>query len=299
MSEKRRRWLMKQQMSYREDSNQGVLYLVPTPIGNLEDMTFRAVRILTEVDLIAAEDTRQTRKLCSHFDIHTPLTRYDEHTKGKVGSQLIDQIREGKSIALVSDAGMPAISDPGQDIVSLAISEEIAVIVLPGANAALTALVASGLSTDQFYYHGFLPRQKKARAAELDRLKSIQASLIFYESPHRLKETLQAMNEVLGNRVISIGRELTKKFEEYQRGTLEEALDWVETGTIKGEFVIVVEGTTEEVVEDKWWDELGVNQHVEHYLSLGLSSKDAIKSVAKEREVPKREVYQSFHQESE
>lgn len=172
-------------------------------------------------------------------------------------------------------------------------------IVLPGANAALTALVASGLSTDQFYYHGFLPRQKKARAAELDRLKSIQASLIFYESPHRLKETLQAMNEVLGNRVISIGRELTKKFEEYQRGTLEEALDWVETGTIKGEFVIVVEGTTEEVVEDKWWDELGVNQHVEHYLSLGLSSKDAIKSVAKEREVPKREVYQSFHQESE
>ncbi|MEK4563127.1 16S rRNA (cytidine(1402)-2'-O)-methyltransferase [Alkalihalobacillus sp. FSL R5-0424] len=290
---------MKQQMSYREDSNQGVLYLVPTPIGNLEDMTFRAVRILTEVDLIAAEDTRQTRKLCSHFDIHTPLTRYDEHTKGKVGSQLIDQIREGKSIALVSDAGMPAISDPGQDIVSLAISEEIAVIVLPGANAALTALVASGLSTDQFYYHGFLPRQKKARAAELDRLKSIQASLIFYESPHRLKETLQAMNEVLGNRVISIGRELTKKFEEYQRGTLEEALDWVETGTIKGEFVIVVEGTTEEVVEDKWWDELGVNQHVEHYLSLGLSSKDAIKSVAKEREVPKREVYQSFHQESE
>ncbi|WYP26604.1 16S rRNA (cytidine(1402)-2'-O)-methyltransferase [Alkalihalobacillus sp. FSL W8-0930] len=290
---------MKQQMSYHEDSNKGVLYLVPTPIGNLEDMTFRAVRILTEVDLIAAEDTRQTRKLCSHFDIHTPLTRYDEHTKGKVGSQLIDQIREGKSIALVSDAGMPAISDPGQDIVSLAISEEIAVIVLPGANAALTALVASGLSTDQFYYHGFLPRQKKARAAELDRLKSIQASLIFYESPHRLKETLQAMNEVLGNRLISIGRELTKKFEEYQRGTLEEALDWVETGTIKGEFVIVVEGTTEEVVEDKWWDELEVNQHVEHYLSLGLSSKDAIKSVAKEREVPKREVYQSFHQESE
>lgn len=290
---------MKQQMSYHEDSSKGVLYLVPTPIGNLEDMTFRAVRTLKEVDLIAAEDTRQTRKLCSHFDIHTPLTRYDEHTKGKVGSQLIDQIKEGKSIALVSDAGMPAISDPGQDIVSLAISEEIAVIVLPGANAALTALVASGLSTNEFYYHGFLPRQKKARAAELDKLKSIQASLIFYESPHRLKEALQAMKEVLGNREISIGRELTKKFEEYQRGTLEEALEWVETGTVKGEFVIVVEGTTEEVIEEKWWTELGVNQHVEHYLSLGLSSKDAIKSVAKEREVPKRDVYQSFHQDSE
>ncbi|MFK3939441.1 16S rRNA (cytidine(1402)-2'-O)-methyltransferase [Alkalihalobacillus sp. NPDC078783] len=290
---------MQQQMSYHDDSNKGVLYLVPTPIGNLEDMTFRAVRILTEVDLIAAEDTRQTRKLCSHFDIHTPLTRYDEHTKGKVGTHLIDQIKEGKSIALVSDAGMPAISDPGQDIVGLAISEEIAVIVLPGANAALTALVASGLSTNEFYYHGFLPRQKKTRAAELDKLKSIRASLIFYESPHRLKEALQAMKEVLGNRAISIGRELTKKFEEYQRGTLDEALDWVETGTIKGEFVIVVEGTTEEVVEEKWWNELGVNQHVEHYLSLGLSSKDAIKSVAKEREVPKREVYQSFHQDSE
>lgn len=290
---------MKQQMSYHEDSSKGVLYLVPTPIGNLEDMTFRAVRTLKEVDLIAAEDTRQTRKLCSHFDIHTPLTRYDEHTKGKVGSQLIDQIKEGKSIALVSDAGMPAISDPGQDIVGLAISEEIAVIVLPGANAALTALVASGLSTNEFYYHGFLPRQKKARAAELDKLKSIQASLIFYESPHRLKEALQAMKEVLGNREISIGRELTKKFEEYQRGTLEEALEWVETGTVKGEFVIVVEGTTEEVIEEKWWTDLGVNQHVEHYLSLGLSSKDAIKSVAKEREVPKRDVYQSFHQDSE
>jgi 16S rRNA (cytidine1402-2'-O)-methyltransferase len=290
---------MKQQMSYHEDSSKGVLYLVPTPIGNLEDMTFRAVRTLKEVDLIAAEDTRQTRKLCSHFDIHTPLTRYDEHTKGKVGSQLIDQIKEGKSIALVSDAGMPAISDPGQDIVGLAISEEIAVIVLPGANAALTALVASGLSTNEFYYQGFLPRQKKARATELDKLKSIQASLIFYESPHRLKEALQAMKEVLGNREISIGRELTKKFEEYQRGTLEEALDWVETGTVKGEFVIVVEGTTEEVIEEKWWTELGVNQHVEHYLSLGLSSKDAIKSVAKEREVPKRDVYQSYHQDSE
>lgn len=290
---------MKQQMSYHEDSNKGVLYLVPTPIGNLEDMTFRAVGTLKEVDLIAAEDTRQTRKLCSHFDIHTPLTRYDEHTKGKVGSQLIDEIKEGKSIALVSDAGMPAISDPGQDIVGLAISEEIAVIVLPGANAALTALVASGLSTNEFYYHGFLPRQKKARTTELDKLKTIQASLIFYESPHRLKEALQAMKEVLGNREISIGRELTKKFEEYQRGTLEEALEWVETGTVKGEFVIVVEGTTEEVIEEKWWTELGVNQHVEHYLSLGLSSKDAIKSVAKEREVPKRDVYQSFHQDSE
>ncbi|MCM2676494.1 16S rRNA (cytidine(1402)-2'-O)-methyltransferase [Alkalicoccobacillus plakortidis] len=286
---------MQQQISYQTNPDKGVLYLVPTPIGNLEDMTFRAVRILNEVDVIAAEDTRQTRKLCSHFDIHTPLTRYDEHTKEKVGAHLIKQIKDGKSLALVSDAGMPAISDPGQEIVKLAISEEIAVIVLPGANAALTALVASGLSTNQFYYYGFLPRQKKARAEELKQISSINASLIFYESPHRIKETLSAIYEVLGNRQISIGRELTKKFEEYQRGTVEESLSWVETGIIKGEFVIVVDGTTEQQQEEKWWTELAINQHVEHYVSLGLSSKEAIKQVATEREVQKRDVYQSYH----
>ncbi|MDQ0209158.1 16S rRNA (cytidine(1402)-2'-O)-methyltransferase [Alkalicoccobacillus murimartini] len=286
---------MQQQISYQTESGKGVLYLVPTPIGNLEDMTFRAVRMLKEADVIAAEDTRQTRKLCSHFDIHTPLTRYDEHTKDKVGAHLIDQIKEGKTLALVSDAGMPAISDPGQEIVKLAISEEIPVIVLPGANAALTALVASGLSTNQFHYYGFLSRQKKTRSQELEQLSAINASLIFYESPHRIKETLAAIYEVLGNRKMSIGRELTKKFEEYQRGTVEEALTWVEVGTIKGEFVLVVEGTTEEKQVEKWWSELTINQHVDHYISLGMASKEAIKQVATEREVPKREIYQTYH----
>ncbi|TSB45082.1 16S rRNA (cytidine(1402)-2'-O)-methyltransferase [Alkalicoccobacillus porphyridii] len=288
---------MQQQKSFQTNPEKGVLYLVPTPIGNLEDMTFRAVRILKEVDSIAAEDTRQTRKLCSHFDIHTPLLRYDEHTKGKIGSQLITQVKNGRSIALVSDAGMPAISDPGQEIVQQAISSEIAVVVLPGANAALTALVASGLSTDHFYYHGFLPRQKKHRLEELEILSSIKATLVFYESPHRLKETLVALHDVLGNRFISIGRELTKKFEEYQRGTLEEAIEWIELGTIKGEFVLVVEGSNQEKQEDKWWDQLELNQHIEHYISLGMSSKEAIKQVAIDRDQPKREIYQSYHVE--
>ncbi|MDV2686736.1 16S rRNA (cytidine(1402)-2'-O)-methyltransferase [Alkalihalophilus lindianensis] len=287
---------MKQQASFREETEVGSIYLVPTPIGNLEDMTFRAIRTLKEADMIAAEDTRQSKKLCNHFDITTPLVRYDEHNKDKAGHMLIEKVKEGKSVALVSDAGMPAISDPGHDIVKLAITEEIAVIALPGANAALTSLVASGLNTEQFYFAGFLPRQKKHRYEALEELKSMRATLMFYEAPHRLKETIEALFTAFGNRRISICRELTKKFEEYQRGTLEEALVWCENGMVKGEFCLIVEGATEDIEEEKWWDNLELTQHVEHYIALGMTSKAAIKQVSTDRNLQKREVYQAYHQ---
>ncbi|MED1603463.1 16S rRNA (cytidine(1402)-2'-O)-methyltransferase [Alkalihalophilus marmarensis] len=286
---------MKEQASFRGDTQVGVIYLVPTPIGNLEDMTYRAIRTLKEADYIAAEDTRQSKKLCNHFEITTPLVRYDEHNKDKAGNMLIEKVKEGKTIALVSDAGMPAISDPGHDLVKLAIGEDISVISLPGPNAALTSLIASGLNTESFFFAGFLPRQKKNRTETLEELKPIKATLMFYEAPHRLKETLEAMHQTLGNRKITICRELTKKFEEYQRGTLEEAVEWCKTGTVKGEFCLIVEGLTEEIKEDKWWDKLDLNQHVEHYIALGMPSKIAIKQVAADRNLPKREVYQAYH----
>lgn len=288
---------MNQQSSFIGESTEGVLYLVPTPIGNLEDMTFRAVRILKEVDMIAAEDTRQTMKLCRHFDIETSLVSYHEHNKRKAGETLIEKIKTGKSIALVSDAGMPAISDPGQDITQECIKKGIKVIALPGANAALTSLVASGLSTERFEFIGFVPRQNKQRQTFLESIKGDQATLIFYESPHRLKETLAAMYKTLGNRNISISRELTKKFEEYQRGTLEQAMIWCETGKIKGEFCIVVEGSQTQEEEDHWWETITIQQHVEHYIGLGMTSKEAIKQVAVERKIQKRIVYADYHQE--
>ncbi|MDT8862628.1 16S rRNA (cytidine(1402)-2'-O)-methyltransferase [Alkalihalobacillus sp. MEB130] len=285
---------MNEQSSY-SDSMEGTLYLIPTPIGNLEDMTFRAVRMLKEVDIVAAEDTRQTRKLFNHFEIDTSLVSYHEHNKRKAGDSLIEQMKAGKQVALVSDAGMPAISDPGQDLVQEALKERLKVIALPGANAALTSLIASGLSTERFEFIGFLPRQNKQRQEFLEQIKGNPTTLIFYESPHRLKEALEAMHKALGNRKISISRELTKKFEEYQRGTIEEAIEWSKTGTVKGEFCLVVEGNQNKEEDDQWWDSLTTLQHVNHYIELGMSSKDAIKQVAKERNIQKRLVYAEYH----
>lgn len=285
---------MNEQISF-SDEHKGALYLVPTPIGNLEDMTYRAVRILSEVDLVAAEDTRQTMKLFRHFQITNTLVSYHEHNKKTAGPKLLAQIEEGKKVALVSDAGMPAISDPGEELVQRAIEKGIAVVALPGANAALTSLIASGLSTTSFLFIGFLPRQRKARHELLERFKHIQATLLFYESPHRLKETLHSLYDVFGNRRISIGRELTKKYEEYQRGTLEEALVWCERGTIKGEFTIVVEGENSGQVERPWWIDLTEKEHVTYYIENGLSSKEAIKKAAVDRGVPKRDIYAIFH----
>ncbi|WP_413304833.1 16S rRNA (cytidine(1402)-2'-O)-methyltransferase [Bacillus sp. 1P10SD] len=288
---------MWQQKSFENEENKGILYLVPTPIGNLEDMSFRAIRILKEADLIGAEDTRNTKKLCNYFEIDTPIVSYHEHNKETSGEKLIQKVQQGLKVALVSDAGMPAISDPGYELVSAAISENVTVVPLPGANAALTSLIASGITCQPFYFYGFLHRNKKDKRAELEVLKWQKATLIFYESPHRLKETLAVMLEVLGNRNIAICRELTKKYEEFIRGTLEEVIEWAHNDEIRGEFCIIVEGTNEEVEEEtSWWEDLSIEEHVNHYMSVeNISSKDAIKQTAKDRGLNKREVYQAYH----
>ncbi|MGB8002296.1 MAG: 16S rRNA (cytidine(1402)-2'-O)-methyltransferase [Anaerobacillus sp.] len=285
------------QQSYKE-SETGKLYLVPTPIGNLGDMTYRAVQTLKDVDLIAAEDTRQSKKLTNHFEIETRLTSYHEHNKESSGYKLLERLREGMNVALISDAGMPAISDPGYELVSACVHDNIPVIPLPGANAAITALIASGLPTQHFYYYGFLSRQKKERKNELMQLKSIPSPVLFYEAPHRLKEMIKAIIEVLGNREIIIARELTKKYEEFIRGHAEEVLEWCEQAEIRGEFCVIVEGGTEEAIEqERWWASLPLQEHVEHYINEGMKSKEAIKQVSIDRELPKRDVYQAFHVE--
>ncbi|QDP38811.1 16S rRNA (cytidine(1402)-2'-O)-methyltransferase [Radiobacillus deserti] len=283
-------------------SNGGKLYVVATPIGNLEDITVRALKTLEQVDLIAAEDTRNSKKLLNHFEIHKPLVSYHEHNKRSREDYLLETLKEGKDVAIISDAGMPAISDPGYEVVKAAVEHNISVIVIPGANAALTALVGSGLPTDEFYYYGFLPRKKKERVEELTRLSSLPTTLIFYESPYRIEDTVQTIVEVLGNRPICLARELTKKFEEYARGTGQEIIDWLKEETIRGEFCIVVEGNQRKGKEEdkQWWAPLSIEQHVTHYITeLGLKSKDAIKKVALERDIPKREVYQAFHVEQD
>ncbi|GEK32371.1 ribosomal RNA small subunit methyltransferase I [Kurthia zopfii] len=275
------------------------LYLVPTPIGNLEDMTMRAIRILKESDVIAAEDTRNTKRLCNYFEIDTPLTSYHDHNQEQGGEKLLQMLREGKTIALVSDAGLPAISDPGADISMKAIEEGFAVVPLPGANAAITALIASGLPTQPFYFHGFLSRYKKERREGLEQLKKRQETILLYEAPHRLKDALKDMQLVLGERRIVLAREITKKFEEFIRGSIDEVIEWANENEIRGEFVIVIEGTHEEVIEEAaWWEDLAIVDHVTQLMEQkDISSKEAIKEVAKERGLQKREVYQQYHVE--
>lgn len=281
-----------------DPTNLGTLYLIPTPIGNLEDMTFRAIRLMKEADLIAAEDTRNTKKLCSHFEISTPLASYHEHNKETSGRQLVERLLKGDNIALVSDAGMPCISDPGYEIVQTAIESGIAVVPLPGANAALTALVASGIEPQPFYFYGFLPRGKKERKAELERLRRQGGAILFYEAPHRLKDTLKDMLNLLGDRKIVLCRELTKKFEEFLRGTLLSAVEWAEKEEVRGEFCIVVEGNEDPDFDEgpPWWAPLGLKEHVEHYIeNENLPSKEAIKRAASDRQMSKRDVYQAYH----
>ncbi|TYR78327.1 16S rRNA (cytidine(1402)-2'-O)-methyltransferase [Priestia megaterium] len=289
---------MKAQKSYERSDTEGVLYLIPTPIGNLEDMTFRAIRMLKEVDYIAAEDTRQTKKLCNHFDISTSITSYHEHNKEVKTNQILQDLHQGKAIGLVSDAGMPCVSDPGYELVVAAVNQGYPVVPLPGANAALTALIASGLSTIQFYFHGFLKRNKKHKKEQLQQLAYKKETMIFYEAPHRLKETLKSMQDVWGNRQIVLCRELTKRYEEFLRGDLEAALDWVEESEVRGEFCIIVEGTEEEApdIQTKWWEGLTVVEHVDYYVNeKNFANKEAIKQVAKERELAKRDVYNEYH----
>ncbi|MGM7703753.1 16S rRNA (cytidine(1402)-2'-O)-methyltransferase [Pseudalkalibacillus sp. Hm43] len=289
------------QKSYQTETDQGRLFIIPTPIGNLEDMTFRAIQYLKDADLIACEDTRQTKKLCNHFDISTPLVSYHEHNKMKSGEKLIEQLKDGHTIALVSDAGMPGVSDPGHDLIKECVEAQITVIPLPGANAALPALVASGLSTDHFYFYGFLPRDKKSRKTEIEFLSKLRDSLILYESPHRLKDTLKELSDAFGvERKASMNRELTKKFEEIIRGNLGDLLTWSDEEQVRGEFCIIIEGTgVIDDPDDKWWITLSVIEHVEHYMKEDdMSNKAAIKQVALDRDLPKREVYQIYHVES-
>lgn len=288
---------MKSQKS--AELNRAKLFLVGTPIGNLDDMTFRAVKVLQEADIIAAEDTRNTIKLCNHFDIKTPLISYHEHNLDKGGEKILSLLGEGKIVALVSDAGMPCISDPGYDISVKAIEEGYDVVPVPGANAAISALVASGLPTQPFTFYGFLSRQKKERNAELQLLKNKQETLLFYEAPHRLKETVKAFMEAFGGeRRVVMARELTKRFEEFLRGTLDEAVAWVDTNEIRGEFCIVIEGNSNTIQEEQqsWWQDISILTHVELLMEKeNISSKDAIKLVGVERGIPKRDVYQAYH----
>lgn len=289
---------MWQQKSFEHEETKGILYLVPTPIGNLEDMSFRAVRILKEADYIAAEDTRNTKKLCNHFEIATPIISYHEHNKEASGQKLLEKVANGAKIALVSDAGMPAISDPGFDLVVAAAEEKLTVVPLPGANAALTGLIASGIDTQPFYFYGFLNRQKKLKKQELENLSKLTATIILYEAPHRLKETLSLMSDIMGNRNIALCRELTKRYEEFIRGTVGEAMEWASNGEVRGEFVIIIEGSSEAVQDEgtAWWENLPVEDHVRHYIEeTGLSSKEAIKQTAKDRGLNKRDVYHAYH----
>ncbi|KTR62116.1 16S rRNA methyltransferase [Exiguobacterium indicum] len=283
---------MKATSSYQQQGTG--LYIVPTPIGNLEDMTYRAVRILQESDIVAAEDTRQTMKLFRHFSIETKLVSYHEHNKQTSGERLLADLEAGKQIALVSDAGMPGISDPGSDLIRQAIAADIPVIVLPGANAALTALVASGLSTERFLYYGFLPRKKKERREALEQLKYETGTLVFYEAPHRLKEMLQGIEEVLGDRQVTLARELTKRYEEYIRGSVSELRAWA-AEDVRGEFVVLVEGSNEErpdaVIQDS--DPL---EQIRRYIEEGEKPNAALKRVAKERGLDRQELYLAFHE---
>ncbi|RXZ79260.1 16S rRNA (cytidine(1402)-2'-O)-methyltransferase [Paenibacillaceae bacterium] len=281
---------------------QGVLYIVGTPIGNLEDMTYRAVRTLKEVDMIAAEDTRQTRKLLTHFEIGTRLVSYHEHNKRQSGSELIRLLKTGQQIALVSDAGMPAISDPGADLVSEAIGQGISVVAIPGANAALTALVVSGLSTDKFTFAGFPPRDKGTQNEWLDQLQMQDGTLLFYESPHRVVKTLTAMLEVWGNRKAVMARELTKRHEEIFRGTIEECLQWLAEHPPLGEYCLAVEGAAagaERSGESLWWSKMDLESHVAHYEDMLGDRKSAMKRAAQDRGISKRDVYHAIMKKSE
>ncbi|MGB9779642.1 16S rRNA (cytidine(1402)-2'-O)-methyltransferase [Caldanaerobacter sp.] len=262
----------------------GTLYLCPTPIGNLEDITLRALRVLNEVDLIAAEDTRQTLKLLNHYEIKKPLVSYHEHNKAAMGPKLIEKLKNGKSIALVSDAGTPSISDPGEELVSLSIKEGIRVVPLPGPTAAITALIASGLDTSSFVFEGFLPKKKKERKKQLEKISKEERTTIIYESPHRLKETLEELTHYIGNRRVVVARELTKIHEEFIRGTAQEILEKI-GDEVKGEIVIVIEGAkTEFLKEDP-------KELLHEYLRLGMDKREAVKKVARELGIPKREIY--------
>lgn len=275
----------------------GILYLCATPIGNLQDMTFRVLDTLREVDLIAAEDTRNSRKLMNHFKIHTPMTSYHEYNKIDKAHYLIGQIQKGKSVALITDAGTPAISDPGEVLVALCQEAGITVTSLPGAAACITALTLSGLSTRRFCFEGFLPSDKKEKREILTELQTESRTIILYEAPHHLKKTLEELLEVLGERRITLCRELTKKFETVMPTTLQGAKAYYEEQEPRGEYVLVIEGksiASRQAEEREGWQALSIEEHMAHYEEKGIDRKEAMKLVAKDRGVGKRDIYQAL-----
>lgn len=275
----------------------GKLYLCATPIGNLEDITFRVLRTLKEVDLIAAEDTRNSIKLLNHFDIRTPMTSYHEYNKIEKAYQLVDKLREGKNIALITDAGTPGISDPGEDLVRICYEEGIEVTSLPGPAACITALTMSGLPTRRFAFEAFLPREKKERAEVLKQLKNETRTIIIYEAPHHLVKTLEELYENLGDRKIAVCRELTKRYEEKTLTTISEILKFYKDNEPRGEYVLVLDGKTFEELkkeEQKSWESMSIEEHMAVYEEKGTCRKEAMKLVAKDRGISKRDVYQAL-----
>lgn len=281
-------------------NSKGTLYLCATPIGNLEDMTFRAVRILKEVDVIAAEDTRNSVKLLNHFDIHTPMTSYHEFNKIDKGQYLVKRLLEGENIALITDAGMPGISDPGEELVRMCRDAGVPVTAVPGACACVTALVISGRSTRRFCFEAFLPTDKKERRAVMEELKTETRTSIIYEAPHRLVKTLQELLNELGDRKITVCKELTKKHETGFETTLKEAVPYYEQNEPRGEYVLVLEGCSRQQMEQEAqdaWKEMSLGDHMKLYEEQGMNRKDAMKQVAKDRGVGKREIYQALLEE--
>ncbi len=273
----------------------GKLYICATPIGNLSDITLRALETLKSVDIIAAEDTRHTVKLLNHFDIKKPITSYYEHNKVFKGEKLINELLSGKNIALVSDAGTPLISDPGDFLIRDCIKNNIEIISVPGACAAICALTTSGLSSKRFFFYGFLSAKKSEKLNELKSVAGFKETLVFYEAPHKIKSTLELMLEAFGNRNITIHREMTKKFEETLRLSLSEAISHYNNIEPKGEYVIIVEGNTEEAESE--FSSMSIKEHVDYLINSGLDKKDAIKKCAEERNVPKREIYNIYIRE--
>lgn len=272
----------------------GTLYLCATPIGNLEDMTFRVIRTLKEVDLIAAEDTRNSIKLLNHFDIQTPMTSYHEYNKFEKGKKLVEKLQEGMDIALITDAGTPGISDPGEELVKMCYDAGIPVTSLPGAAACITALTLSGLSTRRFAFEAFLPTDKKERGWVMEELEREFRTMILYEAPHRLVKTLKLLLNHLGNRRVTVCRELTKRYETAFATTLEDAVVYYENNEPRGECVLVIEGRSREDAvreEREKWEEMSIEEHMEVYMAQAFSKKEAMKRVAKDRGVQKREIY--------
>lgn len=281
-----------------EQHKTGTLYLCATPIGNLEDITYRVLRTLKEVDLIAAEDTRNSIRLLNHFEIKTPMTSYHEYNKIEKAYQLVAKMREGKNIALVTDAGTPGISDPGEDIVRICYEEGIPVTSLPGAAACITALTMSGLPTRRFAFEAFLPKDKKEHQAVLEELKTETRTIIIYEAPHHLVRTLQELHDTLGgDRRLTICRELTKRHEEKMQTTFADSLSYYEVNEPRGEYVLIIAGRSREEMkkeEQAGWEALSLEEHMAHYESQGIDRKEAMKRVAKDRGVSKRDIYQAL-----